>query len=85
MTDFIVRFEGKPLSPEASRHLQAAIGAAVESAMGLAAFQPDPEGDGRCVYIPHQWLGRWIIPQAELAKNPGLMNRKPTVEFRPPG
>lgn len=84
MTDFIVRFEGMTLSKEASAHLQSAIGAAVESAMGSAAFQPDPEGDGRCVFLPRKWLGRYILPQAVLIKEPGLLGRQLTVSAGAP-
>jgi hypothetical protein len=84
MTDFIVRFEGMALSREASAHLQSAIGAAVESAMGSAAFQPDPEGDGRCVFLPRKWLGRYILSQAALTKEPALMGRQLTVSAGTP-
>jgi hypothetical protein len=83
MTDFIVRFEGMTLSPEVSRHLQTAIGAAVDSALGSAAFEPDPEGDGRCVFIPRKWLGRYIIPAANLEKTPALLKQQLAVTGRP--
>jgi hypothetical protein len=76
MTDFIVRFEGVELSKEAERHLQAAIGAAVETAMGSAAFQPNPEGDGQCVFIPHRWLGRYILSQAALERDEGALRKQ---------
>ena len=79
MTDFIVRFEGVELSKEAERHFQAAIGAAVETAMGSAAFQPDPEGDGQCIFIPRRWLGRYILSQAALARDAGALSKPLTV------
>lgn len=73
MSDFIVRFEGVELSDEQSRHVQAAIGAAVESALANASFTPNPEGNsGNVIFIPKQWNGRWILSQAALANNPGV-------------
>ncbi len=84
MSDFIVRFEGVKLSREQQHHVQAAIGAAVESALSHASFTPNPDdsgggGGGSVVFIPRRWNGRWIIAEAALAENPGLLNAPLTV------
>ncbi len=84
MSDFIVRFEGVKLSREQQHHVQAAIGAAVESALSHASFTPNPDdsgggGGGSVVFIPRRWNGRWIIAEAALAENPGLLNKPLTV------
>ncbi len=82
MSDFIVRFEGVKLSREQQHHVQAAIGAAVESALSSASFTPNPDdsgGGGSVVFIPRRWNGRWIIAEAALKDNPGLLNTPLTV------
>lgn len=84
MSDFIVRFEGVKLSSEQQHHVQAAIGAAVESALSHASFTPNPDdsgggGGGSVVFIPRRWNGRWIIAEAALAENPGLLKAPLTV------
>jgi hypothetical protein len=85
VSDFIVRFEGVKLSREQQHHVQAAIGAAVESALSHASFTPNPDdsggggGGGSVVFIPRRWNGRWIIAEAALKDNPGLLNSPLTV------